>query len=98
MTKAKRTGTGTKTAADKDFGFTLRIEATFGSEFQRAVAIKNLRGLLASWKALAESRHKTNANSMTRDERHERLALSSATISAREDPEVSRQPRNARNR
>jgi hypothetical protein len=39
----------------------VRIEATFGSQFQRTVAIKNLNGLLAAWKALVEAQHKKNA-------------------------------------
>jgi hypothetical protein len=36
----------------------VRIEARFGSQFQRSVAIRNLNKLLATWKALVEEQHK----------------------------------------
>lgn len=38
-----------------------KIEATFGTEFQRTVAIKNLNELLAAWKQLVEAKHNKNA-------------------------------------
>jgi hypothetical protein len=41
-------------------------EATFGSQFQRSVAIKNLNGLLAAWKSLVLSQHKKNAITVIR--------------------------------
>jgi hypothetical protein len=43
------------------FSYSVRIEATFGSQFQRTVAIKNLSEVLAAWKALVEAKHKKNA-------------------------------------
>ena len=41
--------------------YSVRIEATFGSRFQRGVAIKNLNSLLAAWKELVEAKHTKNA-------------------------------------
>jgi hypothetical protein len=41
--------------------YSVRIDATFGSEYQRTVAIKNLDGILASWKSVVEAHHKNNA-------------------------------------
>jgi hypothetical protein len=59
MQKTKRADA--KIKAENDLSYSVRIEATFGSEFQRAVAIKNLNGLIASWKSLVEAHHKKNA-------------------------------------
>jgi hypothetical protein len=44
----------------------VRVEAAFGSQFQRTVAIKNLNKVLAAWKELALSQHKKNAITVTR--------------------------------
>jgi hypothetical protein len=44
----------------------VRIEATFGSQFQRTVAIRNLNGMLAAWKELVEAQHKKNAVTVIR--------------------------------
>jgi hypothetical protein len=46
--------------------YSVRIDAKFGSPFQRTVAIKNLNGLLATWKALVEAKHKKNAVTVIR--------------------------------
>jgi hypothetical protein len=46
--------------------YSVRIEAKFGSQFQRTVAIRNLNKLLAAWKALVEAQHKKNAITVTR--------------------------------
>lgn len=46
--------------------YSVRIEATFGSQFQRTVAIRNLNRVLATWKALVEEKHKKNAITVTR--------------------------------
>jgi hypothetical protein len=44
----------------------VRIEARFGSQFQRSVAIKNLNKVLAAWKELVETQHKRNAVTVIR--------------------------------
>jgi hypothetical protein len=44
----------------------VRIEARFGSQFQRTVAIRNLNKVLATWKALVEEQHKKNAITVIR--------------------------------
>jgi hypothetical protein len=41
--------------------YSVRIDATFGSNFQRSVAIKNLNEMLAAWKELVEAKHTKNA-------------------------------------
>jgi hypothetical protein len=46
--------------------YSVRIEATFGSQFQRSVAIKNLNAALATWKELVEAKHKRNAVAVIR--------------------------------
>ena len=58
MQKKKSSGA---ISTENGLSYSVRIDATFGSEFQRSVAIKNLKGLLAAWKALVEARHKKNA-------------------------------------
>ena len=44
----------------------VRIEATFGSHFQRSVAVKNLNAAIATWKELVEAQHKKNAVTVIR--------------------------------
>ncbi len=51
---------------ENGLSYAVRIDATFGSQFQRTVAIKNLNGLLAAWKALVLSQHKKNAITVIR--------------------------------
>ncbi|MGD0966178.1 MAG: hypothetical protein ABSA57_20050 [Candidatus Acidiferrales bacterium] len=63
MQKTKLAAT---TKTDNGLSYSVRIEATFGSQFQRAVAIKNLNGLLAAWKEVTLSQHKKNAITVTR--------------------------------
>jgi len=46
--------------------YSLRIDATFGSRFQRSVAIKNLNEVLAAWKELVEAKHTKNAITVSR--------------------------------
>jgi hypothetical protein len=53
-------------SAESGLSYSVRIDARFGSEFQRSVAIKNLNGLLAAWKSLALSQHKKNAITVIR--------------------------------
>jgi hypothetical protein len=55
-----------KISTDDGLSYSVRIAATFGSEFQRTVAIKNLNGLLAAWKDLVEAKHAKNAIRVTR--------------------------------
>jgi hypothetical protein len=43
------------------------IDATFGSEMQRDVALRLLDQLLASWKEMAESHHKKNVIKIIRE-------------------------------
>jgi len=63
MQKKKTSGA---ISTENGLSYSVRIDATFGSQFQRTVAIKNLKGLLAAWKELVESRHKKNAITVTR--------------------------------
>jgi hypothetical protein len=51
---------------ENGLSYSVRIDAKFGSQFQRSVAIKNLNGLLAAWKSLALSQHKKNAITVIR--------------------------------
>ena len=46
--------------------YSVQIDATFGSRFQRTVAIKNLNEMLAAWKELVEAKHTKNAVTVTR--------------------------------
>jgi hypothetical protein len=48
-------------SSENGLSYSVRIEARFGSQFQRSVAIKNLNKLLATWKAVVEEQHKKNA-------------------------------------
>jgi hypothetical protein len=48
-------------STSNSLSYSVRIEARFGSQFQRSVAIRNLNKLLATWKALVEEQHKKNA-------------------------------------
>jgi hypothetical protein len=50
---------------EKDLSCSVRIEATFGSQFQRTVAIRNLNRVLAAWKAVVEAQHKKNVITVT---------------------------------
>jgi hypothetical protein len=51
---------------ENGLSYSVRIDATFGSKFQRTVAIKNLNELLAAWKELVEAKHNKNAIKVTR--------------------------------
>ena len=46
--------------------YSVQIDATFGSRFQRSVAIKNLNEVLAAWKELVEAKHTKNAITVSR--------------------------------
>ena len=63
MQKTKRSDA---ISAENGLSYSVRIEATFGSQFQRTVAIRNLNKLLAAWKSLVEAQHKKNANTVIR--------------------------------
>jgi hypothetical protein len=63
MQKTKPTAT---ISAENGLTYSVRIDATFGSRFQRSVAIKNLNGLLAAWKELVEAKHTKNAVTVIR--------------------------------
>ena len=51
---------------ENGLSYAVRIDAAFGSQFQRTVAIKNLNKLLATWKALVEEQHKKNTITVIR--------------------------------
>jgi hypothetical protein len=51
---------------ENGLSYSVQINATFGSKFQRTVAIKNLNELLAAWKELVEAKHNKNAIKVTR--------------------------------
>jgi hypothetical protein len=53
-------------SVDNSLSYSVQIDATFGSKFQRSVAIKNLNELLAAWKGLVEAKHTKNAVRVTR--------------------------------
>jgi hypothetical protein len=53
-------------STENGLSYSVRIEARFGSQFQRTVAIRNLNKLLATWKALVEEQHKKNAITVIR--------------------------------
>jgi len=53
-------------SAENGLSYSVRIEARFGSQFQRSVAVKNLNKLLAAWKALVEEQHRKNAITVIR--------------------------------
>lgn len=54
-------------SVDNGLSYSVRIEATFGSKFQRTVAIKNLNEVLAAWKELVEAKHTKNAVRVSRN-------------------------------
>lgn len=51
---------------ENGLSYSVRIDARFGSKFQRSVAIKNLNSLLAAWKELVEAKHAKNAITVIR--------------------------------
>ena len=53
-------------STENGLSYSVRIEARFGSQFQRSVAIKNLNKVLAAWKAVVEEQHKKNAITVIR--------------------------------
>ena len=63
MQKKKTSGA---ISTENDLSSSVRIEATFGSQFQRSVAIKNLNAALATWEELVEAKHKRNAVAVIR--------------------------------
>jgi hypothetical protein len=63
MQKRKQPGAS---STEDGLSYSVRIEATFGSHFQRSVAIKNLNGVLGAWKELVEAQHKKNAVTVIR--------------------------------
>jgi hypothetical protein len=63
MQKRKQPGAS---STEDGLSYSLRIEATFGSPFQRSVAIKTLNAALATWKELVEAKHKKNAVTVVR--------------------------------
>ena len=63
MQKTKRADT---IRTENGLSYSVRIDATFGSQFQRTVAIKNLNRMLGAWKELALSQYKKNAITVTR--------------------------------
>jgi hypothetical protein len=63
MQKTKQPG---KVSTENGLSYAVRIEATFGSQFQRTVAIRNLNRMLAAWKELVEAQHKKNTITVIR--------------------------------
>ena len=53
-------------STEKGLSYSVQIDATFGSRFQRTVAIKNLNSLLAAWKELVEAKHTENSVTVSR--------------------------------
>ena len=53
-------------SAENGLSYSVQIDATFGTKFQRTVAIKNLNSLLAAWKELVEAKHNKNAITVIR--------------------------------
>jgi hypothetical protein len=53
-------------SSENGLSYSVRIEARFGSQFQRSVAIKNLNKLLTTWKTLVEEKYKKNAITVIR--------------------------------
>lgn len=51
---------------ENGLSYSVRINAAFGSKFQRTVAIKNLNSLLAARKELVEAKHNKNAVTVIR--------------------------------
>jgi hypothetical protein len=54
------------TSTETGLSYSVRIEVTFGSHFQRSVAIQNLNAAHATWKALVEAKDKQNAVTVVR--------------------------------
>ena len=54
------------TSTENGLSYSVRIEARFGSQFQRSVAIKTLKSALDAWKELVEAQHKKNAVTVIR--------------------------------
>jgi hypothetical protein len=50
-----------KVTVAKGLSYSLQIDTTFGSDFQRTVAVRNLNRLLEMWKSAVETRHRKNA-------------------------------------
>lgn len=53
-------------SAENDPSYSVRFEATFGSQFQRAVTIRNINRVLAEWKAVVKAQHKKNTITVTK--------------------------------
>ena len=68
------------TAERSDLRQSVTIDARFGSEMQRTVAMRLLDQFLAAWKEAAESRHKKNSIRIIQESES---ALRSATAPAR---------------
>jgi hypothetical protein len=66
MEAMQKTKPADASSTENGLSYSVRIEATFGSQFQRTVAIRNLNKLLAAWKALVEEQHKKNAITVIR--------------------------------
>lgn len=61
MATMQKTKRADAISVDNSLSYSVQIDATFGSRFQRSVAIKNLNSLLAAWKELVEAKHTKNA-------------------------------------
>jgi hypothetical protein len=66
MESMQKTKPADATSTENGLSYSVRIEARFGSQFQRTVAIRNLNKVLAAWKALVEEQHKKNAITVIR--------------------------------
>jgi hypothetical protein len=66
MEAMQKTKPADATSTENGLSYSVRIEARFGSQFQRTVAIRNLNKLLAAWKALVEEQHKKNVITLSR--------------------------------
>lgn len=66
MEAMQKTKPAATISAEGGLSYAVRVEAAFGSQFQRTDAIKNLNKVLAAWKELALSQHKKNAITVTR--------------------------------
>ena len=67
MAPMQKTKRADAIGTDHGLSYAVRIDATFGSQFQRTVAIKNLNEMLAAWKAVVEAQHKKNAITVIRN-------------------------------
>ena len=61
MKPMRHSGRKAPTAKKSDLRQSVTIDARFGSELQRTVAMRLLDQFLAAWKEAAESRHKKNS-------------------------------------